>query len=125
MSKIRAVTATLLVCCCLPATAGAAQTVTLHTSFSPDRLGASTTIGFGFQIASTSGGLPSPLTGLSLHLPPGIDYVTTTLGLSICQPASLLWTRSLIQPRASGSGARWWKCPSALGRDMRYPTSRR
>ena len=91
-SKIRAVTAALLVCgcCCLPATAGAAQTVTLHTSFTPDRLGASTTVGFGFQIASTSGGLPSPLTGLSLHLPPGIDYVTTTLGLSICQPASLL-----------------------------------
>jgi len=80
----------LLACCCLPATAGAAQTVTLHTSFSPNKLGASTTIGFGFNIANAGGGLPSPLTGLSLHLPPGIDYVTTTLGLAICQPASLL-----------------------------------
>jgi hypothetical protein len=89
-SKIRAVAAALLVCCCLPATAGAAQTVTLHTSFSPDELGASTTVGFGFQIANTDGGLPAPLTGLSLHLPAGIDYVSTTLGLSICQPAILL-----------------------------------
>jgi hypothetical protein len=74
----------------VPATAGAAQTVTLHTSFSPDKLGASTTIGFGFKIANVSGGLPAPLTGLSLHLPAGIDYVTTTLGLAICQPANLL-----------------------------------
>jgi hypothetical protein len=89
-SKIRAIAAALLVCCCLPATAGATQTVTLHTSFSPNKLGASTTIGFGFQIANVGGGLPSPMTGLSLRLPVGIDYVTTTLGLSICQPADLL-----------------------------------
>jgi hypothetical protein len=90
MSRIRAVTAVFLVCCCLPAMAGAAQTVTLHTSFSPDKLGASTTIGFGFQIVNPSGGLPAPLTGLSLRLPPGIDYISTTLGLAICQPANLI-----------------------------------
>ncbi len=45
MSKIRAATVALLVCCCcLPATAGAVQTATLQTSFSPNKLGASTTI---------------------------------------------------------------------------------
>jgi hypothetical protein len=88
--KLSATIAALLVCCCLPATAGAAQTATLHTSFSPDRLGASTTVGFSFQIVNTDGGLPAPLTSLSLSLPPGIDYVTTTLGLAICQPAALL-----------------------------------
>jgi hypothetical protein len=90
MLKLRAVTAALLLCCALPATAGAAETATLQTSFSPDKLGASTTIGFGFQIANASGGLPSPLTSLSLNLPAGIDYVSTTLGLAICQPANLL-----------------------------------
>jgi hypothetical protein len=90
MSRLRALTAALLVCCALPAGAGAAETATLQTSFSPNKLGASTTVGFGFQIASTDGGLPAPLSSLSLHLPPGIDYVTTTLGLSICQPANLL-----------------------------------
>jgi hypothetical protein len=91
--------ALVFVCCCalpatMAATAGATQTVTLHTSFSPNKLGASTTIGFGFQIANAGGGLPSPLTGLSLHLPVGIDYVSTTLGLAICQPQVLL-TRGL------------------------------
>jgi hypothetical protein len=88
--KLGAITAALLVCCALPGTAGAAETATLHTSFSPDKLGASTTIGFGFQIANSDGGLPSPLTSLSLKLPAGIDYVSTTLGLAICQPANLL-----------------------------------
>jgi hypothetical protein len=90
LSKLAALTVALAVCCALPATAGATQTATLHASFSPNKLGVSTTIGFGFQIANASGGLPSPLTGLSLHLPVGIDYVTTTLGLSICQPANLV-----------------------------------
>jgi hypothetical protein len=82
--------AALLACTSLPAPAGAAQTVTLHTSFSPDRLGASTTIGFGFEIAGLDGALPSPLESVSLRLPAGIDYLSTTLGLAICQPAALL-----------------------------------
>ena len=90
MSRIGAATAALLVCCWLPASAGAAQTVTLHTSFSPDRLGASTTISFGFHIAGTTGEVSAPLTSVSLRLPPGIDYVSTTLGLAICQAAALL-----------------------------------
>lgn len=95
MFKLRAAiaatsTVALLACCAIPATAGATETATLQTSFSPDRLGASTTIGFGFQIANPGGGLPAPLTSLSLNLPAGIDYVSTTLGLAICQPANLL-----------------------------------
>jgi hypothetical protein len=90
LSRIAIVAAALLVCCWAPATAGAGQTVTLQTSFSPDRLGASTTIGFGFQITSTTNEMVSPLTGVRLRLPPGIDYVTTTLGLAVCRPASLL-----------------------------------
>jgi hypothetical protein len=90
MLRLIAVTAALLACCAVPAAADATETATLHTSFSPDKLGASTTIGFGFQIADPSGGLPAPLTSLSLNLPAGIDYVTTTLGLAICQPANLL-----------------------------------
>lgn len=68
----------------------ASQTAALHASFSPERLGASTTIGFGFEIANTDGGLPSPLRSVSLKLPPGINYLSTTLGLAICHPAMLL-----------------------------------
>jgi hypothetical protein len=70
--------------------AGASQAVVLHTSFSPDRLGASTTIGFGFNITNPEGGLPVPLKSVSLRLPAGIDYLSTTLGLAICQPSELL-----------------------------------
>ena len=85
-----AVTLALLALACLPAYAQAAQTVSLHTSFTPNRLGASTTIGFGFTIASTEGGLPSPLTHVDLRMPKGMNYVSTTLGLSICKPEALI-----------------------------------
>jgi hypothetical protein len=80
----------LFVFACLPAGAQAAETVALHTSFTPNKLGASTTIGFGFTIGSTTGGLPSPLTHVSLRMPKGMNYVTTTLGLAICKPEDLV-----------------------------------
>jgi hypothetical protein len=80
----------VLACALLPSAAAAEQTVALHTSFSPNRLGASTTIGFDFDIAGPNGTAPSPLRNVSLRLPPGINYLSTTLGLAICQPAALL-----------------------------------
>jgi hypothetical protein len=80
----------LLVCLATASTAMASATAVLHTSFSPNRLGASTTIGFGFDIAGPNGTVPPPLRSVSLKLPPGINYLTTTLGLAICQPAALL-----------------------------------
>ncbi len=97
MLRIRALTAAsltatllMVLCGCLPTAAGASESVTLHTSFSPNRLGASTTIGFSFNIATSDALPPSPLTRLDLHLPPGVNYLTTTLGLAICKPASLV-----------------------------------
>ncbi|MGO9760180.1 MAG: hypothetical protein ACLP1Q_02825 [Solirubrobacteraceae bacterium] len=80
----------LLVCVAASAAPCVAETVVLHTSFSPDRLGASTTIGFGFDIAGPGGRAPAPLRSVSLSLPAGINYLSTTLGLAICQPAALL-----------------------------------
>jgi hypothetical protein len=67
----------------------AAETASLHAAFSPNRLGASTTIGFSFKIQGSDGALPAPLSAISLRLPAGIDYLSTTLGLSICTPAVL------------------------------------
>jgi hypothetical protein len=91
MSRARVFAIALVSCCCLSAgSAWASQTVSLHTSFTPDKLGAPTTIGFGFTIGDTTGGLPSPLTNVDLHLPKGMNYVTTTLGLAICQPEALV-----------------------------------
>lgn len=69
----------------------AAQTVTLQTSFRPDRLGVRTTIEFGFQVYSTIlGQSPSPVTGVDLHLPGGLGLASSTLGLANCAPAALL-----------------------------------
>ena len=113
LAPMRALAVGLLAALCVPAAAGAAERATLQTSFSPDRLGASTTIGFGFQIANTEGGAPAPLTGVVLHLPRGIDYLTTTLGLAICQPAALLaYGLSGCPPDARlGSGSAYVEVP--------------
>jgi hypothetical protein len=79
------------VLCCLPSAAQAiSEDATLHASFQPDRLGAGTTIGFSFHLATSDGTAPPPLTALDLRMPAGINYTRTTLGLALCKPAVLL-----------------------------------
>jgi hypothetical protein len=68
----------------------ASEVATLHAAFAPDRLGAPTTISFGFHLASAEGLAPPPLSQLRLRMPAGINYTRTTLGLAICRPATLL-----------------------------------
>lgn len=80
----------LLFCGCLPCVAQASEEVALHASFSPDRLGASTTIGFGFHISNTEGGLPSPLTHVDLRMPQGMNYIASSLGTAECRPQLLV-----------------------------------
>ncbi len=89
-AALAAATATLV--CALPASAANAFTeqATLHASFAPDRLGAPTTITFGFSLVTSEGVAPPPLTGVNLEMPAGMNYTSTTLGLSICQPAALV-----------------------------------
>jgi hypothetical protein len=65
------------------------EQASLSASFTPDRLGASTTIGFGFHVQTTTGLAPPPLTSVVLHMPAGMNYTLTTLGLAICQPTVL------------------------------------
>lgn len=62
----------------------------LHASFIPDRLGASTTIAFSFDLSTAEGVAPPPLTGMDLHMPAGIGYATTELGLALCTRQILL-----------------------------------
>ncbi|HEV2944029.1 MAG TPA: hypothetical protein VGX26_02810 [Solirubrobacteraceae bacterium] len=79
-----------LACSLAPASAhAAAELASLHASFSPNRLGAPTTIAFAFHLETTDGTAPPPLTGLDLRIPAGMNYTSTTLGLAICQPAAL------------------------------------
>lgn len=74
-----------------PTTADASQRATLQVAFSPDKLGSSTTIEFGFDVRSTNAGLvPSPLTNINLDLPAGMSLATSSLGLAVCQQAILL-----------------------------------
>jgi hypothetical protein len=93
MSRSAALTALLsavLGCVLAPASALAiSEDATLNASFSPDRLGAPTTITFGFHLSTTEGVAPPPLTAVDLKMPAGMNYTTTTLGLAICQPSAL------------------------------------
>ncbi len=87
------VAAVLLACAALPGAAAvaapASEQATLSAGFSPDRLGVSTTISFGFHLQTVEGVAPPPLTSVVLHMPAGMNYTLTTLGLAICQPAAL------------------------------------
>jgi hypothetical protein len=65
------------------------HTVTLTTTFSPERLGSGTTIHFGLQIATPAGRAPSALTDMELLLPAGLSIATSDLGLETCVPSRL------------------------------------
>jgi hypothetical protein len=88
------VAATLVACVSLAGAAsavaaGVSEQASLSAGFSPDTLGKSTTISFGFHLQTSEGTAPPPLTSVVLQLPAGMNYTLTTLGLSICQPAVL------------------------------------
>ncbi len=93
MSRLRALAAlsAVLSCWLAPAAAHAvAERATLHASFSPNRLGAPTTIHFGFNVSTVEGSAPPPMTGIDLKMPAGMNYTRTTLGLALCKPEALL-----------------------------------
>ncbi|HEY5342999.1 MAG TPA: hypothetical protein VIJ66_05010 [Solirubrobacteraceae bacterium] len=85
--RLGALGGALLICACSTAAAQAAQSAKLQVSVSPDRLGASTTLAFGFQIEAPEGALPAALTQLDVRLPPGMGV--NTLGLATCSEAKL------------------------------------
>jgi hypothetical protein len=74
---------------CLVGAADAAQTVKLSVGLQPERLGAGTTIEFGFRVDVRGSQTPSPLSAVDLFYPANIGLVTSGLGLSSCAPATL------------------------------------
>jgi hypothetical protein len=80
--------ATVALALCLSSVAQGSQSLTLQTRFSPDRLGASTTIYFAFEIHSSSA-RPPPATSLDLYLPRGLGLASNSLGLESCNPTQL------------------------------------
>lgn len=69
--------------------APAAQTVKLEASLTPERLGAGTTLYFGFQIAGPHGEVPPPLSTVNLLYPANLGLITSGLGLSTCSRTEL------------------------------------
>lgn len=91
MHRLRNLLATILLsgCCCLPATAHATQSVELHASLTPERLGHETTVGLGFQILTQNGQVPSPLTSVDVHYPAHLGIALSGLGFASCPQATL------------------------------------
>jgi hypothetical protein len=87
LARLGALIGALTMCACSAGAAQAAQSAKLHVSLSPERLGASTTISFGFQITAPGAALPAALTLLDVRLPPGMGV--DTRGLATCTPAAL------------------------------------
>jgi hypothetical protein len=80
----------LLGCCFLlaPGVARAGTVASIHATFSPDRLGASTAVTLAFRFSAGEEGVPQPLRGMVVHLPAGL-YLSLR-GVPTCARARLL-----------------------------------
>lgn len=87
LPRLAAVIGALAICACTVGTAQAAQSAKLQVSLSPERLGASTTIAFGFQISAPNQALTAALTHLTVRLPAGMGV--DTRGLATCRRSLL------------------------------------
>jgi hypothetical protein len=89
MRRARALLALTLVLASLPALAEGAQSVKLTASLTPERLGHGTTIGFGFQISSPPGSIPSPLTSIEVRYPQNLGIALSGIGIATCSAKAL------------------------------------
>lgn len=89
MRRARDLLALLLACACLPASAHAAQPVSLHVAFTPERLGHATSIDFNVRITPPADSVPSPLTKIDMRYPSTIGLAVSGLGLMGCSEATL------------------------------------
>jgi hypothetical protein len=62
---------------------------TLTGGFSPNKLGAPSTIELGFQLHRPGGAVPPPLLGVEFLLPAGVSLTTSELGLDICNQTTV------------------------------------
>ena len=122
------VTAALLMCAAASLAASAlaapaSEQASLTASFTPDRLGVSATIGFGFHVQTVTGLAPPPMTSVVLRMPAGMNYTLATLGLAICQPAVLQAKGVAGCPPNSrlGSGNAFVEVPFGTGSGQEIP----
>lgn len=88
MTVRRSLIALLALSVLLPASACGAGGSRLQASFSPDRLGAGTTITLAVRVGQPSGGA-STLARVGLSLPAGVTAGFNALGIATCVPATL------------------------------------
>jgi hypothetical protein len=79
----------VVLCVGVSGMANAAQSVKLRATLTPERLGQGTTIGFGFQIAASTGQVPPPLTGVEVSYPVELGFALSELGLATCSAGTL------------------------------------
>jgi hypothetical protein len=110
---VGALFALLTLCTCLPGSAWATQSASIDTVFTPERLGAPTTVSLGFQINTPAGQIPSPLTGVVFHYPSNLGIATSELGVASCPVAPLEAHGPSICPPNSrmGSGSAFVEIP--------------
>ncbi len=123
LSRALPLTIACALCACLPSAAGAAQTATISAGFAPERLGAPTTLSLGFQIAAGDGGLPSPLTGITLRYPLDLGIATSGLGLATCSPARLEAAGPAACPANSQMGYGSALVEFQVGGELRWETA--
>jgi hypothetical protein len=69
--------------------AAAAPAVSIQASFTPERLGRGTTVGFGFDVAVPVGQDPLPLSQVDVRYPAQLGIATSGLGVATCTAATL------------------------------------
>lgn len=84
-----ALLAAICALCAIPPAAEANQSVRLTAALTPERLGAGTTIHFGFTVLVTPGQVPIPIVQIDLLYPQGLGIATSGLGISNCKAAVL------------------------------------
>jgi hypothetical protein len=85
-----AILAALAAGCCCAAAPAAAQAMTeasTHASFAPNRLGASTALTLAFEFSGGEEGVPPPLSGMIVRLPPGLTF--NLRGVGVCAKSRL------------------------------------
>lgn len=69
--------------------AGATTSARLTAAFTPERLGARTTLDFGFEFSSRPAPVPPPLTEIELRYPTNLGIALSGLGLSTCDAETI------------------------------------
>ncbi|HWX98132.1 MAG TPA: hypothetical protein VNZ01_14920 [Solirubrobacteraceae bacterium] len=72
----------------MAADARATPTARMSAAFTPERLGAPTTVSFAFRVHD-GGGPPAPLAGIQLSYPRGLGLATSGLGVAACTQSEL------------------------------------